>query len=91
MPHFSLAFHTPASCGCASFVSSQIQPNSTCLAASELVHLGKMSATAQSVSNDPLNQIFQGLRSKNPDVRKQAATDLRVYVYGYLSGLCVLS
>lgn len=39
-----------------------------------------MSTTAQSTSNDPLNQIFQGLRSRNADTRKQAALELRQYV-----------
>ncbi|KAF8637601.1 hypothetical protein AX17_002670 [Amanita inopinata Kibby_2008] len=39
-----------------------------------------MSSTAQSAPNDPLNQIFQGLKNKNPDTRKQSALELRRYV-----------
>ncbi|KAK2463572.1 hypothetical protein APHAL10511_004323 [Amanita phalloides] len=39
-----------------------------------------MSATAPSALNDPLNLIFQSLKNKNADTRKQAAQELRRYV-----------
>jgi len=39
-----------------------------------------MASTPHAPQNEVLNQIFQGLRSKNNDVRLQSAQELRRYV-----------
>jgi len=39
-----------------------------------------MASVAQSTQTERLNQIFNGLKNRNPDIRLQSAEDLRRFV-----------